>query len=422
MPTPRVTALLVTFCVSVSSLTHAAELDAVLDAALAHDPAIAAAAARADRAGADLTTARGRLLPSVTASGGYTRNQYPGEITVPGSTDAVVIQPVDQLDATFRLDVPLVDGPAIAATLAAARCRDAAFDGRDDDVDAALLQLVRDVHDALAARDAVAASLAALDAQTAVAVQLDQRVSAGTATRLDALRAQSDLARAQEELTSARATAAAAERRVSARTGQPLPDAVPARATPAGDLEAGALASPSVRSAEATLSCRAAQVGEVAAGYAPRLAGFAQERLTNATGFVGEPAVWSAGVQASWTLVDGGSREGRLAAASAARREAEATLAAARQSALDTLADARDELGAATDGLTAATAREAASAEAARLAAERFGLGLATGVEVSLATRDAADAAVNLARARARYAIAVEALRVAAGRPLRGGA
>jgi outer membrane protein TolC len=409
----------------VSALTYAAEptaLDALLEAAVAHDPTIAAAAARADRASADLTTARGRLLPSLTASGGYTRNQFPGEITVPGSADAVVIQPVDQLDATFRLDVPLVDGPAIAATLAAARCRDAADDRETDDVDAALLQLVRDVHDALAARDAVDAAAAALEAQTAVAQQIDQRVGAGTATTLDALRARSDLARAEETLATARATAAAAERRVTARTGQALPAAVPARTTPAGDLDAGALDTAAVRSAEATLACRSAQVGEVAAAYAPRLAGFAQERLTNATGFVGEPAVWSAGVQASWTLVDGGSREGRLAAASAARREAEAGLTQARQAALDALADARGELIAAQSGLAAAGAREAAAREAARVAADRFGLGLATGVEVSLATRDAADAAVNLARARARHAIAVEALRVAAGQSLRGGA
>jgi multidrug efflux system outer membrane protein len=406
-----------------SHLAFATELEEVLAAAIAHDPAIAAALARSDGARADVGVARGRLLPSLTASAGYVRNQYAGEITVPGEADAVVIQPIDQLDATLRLDVPLIDGPAIAATLAAGRCRDAGLQRSEVQVDEALLAVVRDLHDALAAQGAVEAARAGVAAQEEVLGQVSSRSEQGTAIQLDVLRARADLAAATQTLAAARAEAATAARRLAARTGLTgLPEQVPARAAPEGDLLSLALKTPSVVAAERELACRVASYQEVAAAYAPRVAGFAQERLTNATGFVGQPAVWSAGVQATWNLLDGGARESRLAGAAADRREAEATLAQVRQAAVDAVADAIDALTAAREQLDAATARDEASQEAARLSRERLKVGLSTGVEVSLATRDAQDAAVALARARAQVAIAVETLRAAAGLPLQGGA
>src|SRR5690606_7681809 len=56
--------------------------------------------------------ALGRLLPSLTAQGVFTHNQVAAELpagTFPGQTEDLTITPKNQFEATFRLDVPLLD-------------------------------------------------------------------------------------------------------------------------------------------------------------------------------------------------------------------------------------------------------------------------------------------------------------------------
>jgi len=61
----------------------------------------------------DLLAARGRLMPSVTARGIYTHNQYDAKVdfAIPGMTtgQSFTIQPQNQVDGTIELDVPIVD-------------------------------------------------------------------------------------------------------------------------------------------------------------------------------------------------------------------------------------------------------------------------------------------------------------------------
>jgi outer membrane protein TolC len=97
---------------------------------------------------------------------------------------------------------------------------------------------------------------------------------------------------------------------------------------------------------------------------------------------------------------------------------AEATLQEREREALDALADARARLDAAALSLDAARVRRDAAKGAAADAEARFEVGTGDAADVSLALGDALDATVDLARAEARQALAVEALRVAAGQPL----
>src|SRR5690606_32242340 len=61
--------------------------------------------------------ALGRLLPTVTARGSLTHNQYEAALPAgvfPGQTQAIVITPQNQLEGVLQLDIPLVDLAALA--------------------------------------------------------------------------------------------------------------------------------------------------------------------------------------------------------------------------------------------------------------------------------------------------------------------
>jgi outer membrane protein TolC len=395
---------------------RAGGVDELLSAALAHDPALAAAHARAERAATQVGQARSGLLPTLTATAGYTRNQVAAEVALPGQ-DPVVITPIDQLDATLRAELALLDPGAVAATSAAARCRDAAVAREASEVSDALQAVVRSAWDLHTAERSIAVSQAAVDANTALRDDAAARRDAGTGSALDVLRATADLERARESLALSGADRARAARALAARTGS---DALPAdlapRALAQGPLDA--TRAPAVQAAAHDAACRVAERAQQAWGYAPTVSAFAQERLTNAQGFAGRADTWAAGVSLRWSLFDGGAREARVSGAAAAVREAEANARASLQQAIDALAQAHDDRVAAEAALQSAAARRAAAAEALRTAQERYAAGLGAASDVSLAVRDDQDAALAFAQAEARAAVAVEAERAAAGLPL----
>ncbi len=421
---PPFRALFLFVSVSVYSLTfarpaHAGGLDDLLERALSVDPRLAAAQADADAAAARVGGSRAALLPRLSASAGYTRNQYASEVTFPGA-DPVVITPVDQLDASVRLDVPLVDLAAWSTLSASAECRDATEASSAAAVGQALYgvaQAAWDLRSAELARTAAAASVAA---NAALLERARARRDAGTGAELDVLRATGDLARTQGALADADADLDAARRALRARTGvDALPADLVARPPPAGDAAAGALDRPEVVAARATLACRARTRDAARLGLAPSVGAFAQERVSNATGFSGQASSWSAGASLTWTPVDGGRRLAQSAEAAANVRAAEAALAQREQEAVDGLADANARLAAARVTLTAARDRQAAADAAATDARTRFEVGTGAAVDVSRSVDEALAAAIALARAEARHALAVETLRLAAGRPLR---
>jgi outer membrane protein TolC len=411
--------------VSVSALTglpaRAAEhpLDPLLRAAWAQDPSIAQALAGAEAQGGAVGTARAALLPRVQASGGYTRNAFAAEITQPGETDPIVITPLDQWDATLRLDLPLVDAGAWAELASARACADSATATAEAQVRAALRATVEAAWSVETARAALAAAEAAEATQQALAARAAARAREGTAAAADAAQAAADHAAATAATATAAADLDAAARALEARTGRRAPDApLAARPLPDGDLAAAAQARPELRAARDTLRCRTAAQGAARADLAPTLGAFAQERFTNATGFIGEVAVWSAGAQFAWSPVEGGRRAAALGTAAAERRAAEAALAAQTRAAEDALADARARVAPATAAAAAARAQAAAAATTAADAAARLQAGTGSAADAARAVEAARRAAVEAARAEARAALAVEDLRLAAGLPL----
>ncbi len=417
--TTRWPAVALSLLISVATLTNAraAGLESVLARAAMEDPAIAEARAAADRAAADVVIARAALLPSVDAAASYTRNQVAAEVAVPGG-DPLVVQPLDQLDASVEARLTLVDGGAWSALTAAGRCRDAAADRAEDAVNRALLEVARLAWDARAAALAVEVARSSLAASEAVRDRALARREAGAGSVLDALRAEADVQGARESLALAEAEAAAVGRALAARAGTPE---VPADLAPRPFDGGGDAVAAAARAAAADAACRDARLAQQRWTYAPTVGAFARERLTNATGFADRPDQWAAGVDARFTLFAGGARAGRVAAAAADAREAEARARRIASEVEVSLADALGDQAAARAALEAATARRAAAAEALRVASERYEAGTGPALDVSAALRDDRDAALAQVRAESRFAVAAERARAAAGEPLVGG-
>ena len=87
-----------------------------LEAAKGHAHALGISRAQLEEQRAQVDQALAGLTPVLQLVGGYTRNQYAASFTAPaqffggptGVSETIVITPVDQLNATIGLSVPLV--------------------------------------------------------------------------------------------------------------------------------------------------------------------------------------------------------------------------------------------------------------------------------------------------------------------------
>jgi outer membrane protein TolC len=405
-------------------LATAATLDAFLASAVEHNADLAVAEAQAAQSSAAVAIARSALLPSLSGTATYSLNQREVIATLPdgaGGTRSLTITPKNQVDGTVRLTVPLLAGAGVAQTAAAAARRDggeASLAGARDQI---LVQVIQAYYDALVATradEAAAASLAAAEQTLAIARARHEVAATGL---LDLKRAEADHARARQSRIAAGQLRADASRTLKTISGlDASPQSAEPRAIPSGDLVVTALER-NVSVITARTNVRAAKATQAAAvwAYAPVISGFAQERVTNATGFVGGAANWQAGAQLNWTLLDGFGREARISQASAALREAEARLLDTELTVGDQVASARESVDSAAAALDAAKAGAAASEVAHQIAEARFEAGDLDAAQIAVARRDALDAAVNLARAEANRAMAVERLRLVIGEPVR---
>ncbi|HZN93928.1 MAG TPA: TolC family protein, partial [Myxococcales bacterium] len=126
---PLLFLLLSAAAISLPAHAGAGELETYLRAALQRSPAVQSARMGAQVARAQQTGARSRLLPSLGASGSYTRNERAVTVPLGGAATTqqgltseappVVITPLNQLDLNLSLDVPLFDGAAFARSAAA---------------------------------------------------------------------------------------------------------------------------------------------------------------------------------------------------------------------------------------------------------------------------------------------------------------
>jgi outer membrane protein TolC len=366
-----------------------------------------------------------KLAPSLTAQGSYTRNQRAAETTIPatpaGPAQTITITPLDQLDASIALNVPIIDvgnWQRIGAAEAIASAAKVRAEATGLDVDKVV---TRAFYQVVAADASMGAAKRALDAANDNLAVVSQRLGAGTASELDTERAKAEVERARQTMASAQMSYAVAKRSLQTASGvTPADGGMPSledslvEEGPLASLEPSVERLPSVRAAK--LETRAAEKNASAAWGAlvPTVTGTAVERFSNATGFGGSVASWALSLNAQWTLdasVYFTARAQSAATSVAVARERRATLTAR-----DEIHNAWQQVRTQIATARAARAQLDASNKTAKLVRERYKVGAATQLEVTLADRDALSADMARIQALADLAYARALLRIDTGR------
>jgi outer membrane protein TolC len=389
------------------------------------------AALTATQQDGDALAALGRTLPSGTARFVYTHNQFEakidpnqlaGGLMVPGA-EPLVIQPSNQLDAYFELDVPVIDVAGWARTSAARKSvRAAEKTARATALDVEK-QVARQYYQLVGAGALRQAGQRTLDAAEQSLALTRERESSGVATALDIDRASAEIERARQSISDAELTQELSRRALRTLTGIEANEGVPSAEDDLHDepplatwealsqRDAPTIASSAELRRSADASALAAKLSLL-----PTISASVQEHLTNAPGFFGQNSIWLFNASASLRLdvTTFGTIQSQNAAAAIARVREDA----ARQRALDQVDESWLRVHNGIVKSRAARAEALASRSAVARARERYQAGAATQLELVQAERDAFSADVARIQADADLSYARAALRLDAGRSL----
>ncbi|MBM4359054.1 MAG: TolC family protein [Deltaproteobacteria bacterium] len=363
----------------------------------------------AEQRGHEVDGALGRVLPSLSVSAGYTRNQLEVSVSRPGGgggVESAIISPLDQVDASVTLRVPLIDVGAwrrlgaARETEAAAKLRVAAT---DHDTDAEIARLYYTIVGATWLRDATQKSLEAAEKNLAVIVH---RREAERALETDVLRARAEVERARSQLADAERLLRSGGRALWLATGLEATPGAPALtpgptqlAAKPGELATKILATPVVRAAEHDVTAAEKSRSAAWAALFPTLGASATERLTNATGFAGRNALYNVQLTATFNLDYATVAQARAAETGAALARSRAERA--RRVQQDLAEDAASRVETEAVRLAAATVEERAAAAVVMALRERLAAGTAMLHEVVQAERDALSATATRIQAAA---------------------
>jgi len=369
-------------------------------------PSVMAVRARVDGAEDEVTVVRAQRLPGLELEGDLTHFEEP-----------MIVAPLHSFDRTTapRFDETLVQGRlAMAYTVYDGGARSDRIDGAEAMLrgtrqarratEMELLQLVAGAYvDLVTARAVYDAAAARTDALGEELDRAQRQVDAGTAPRVQLLRASASLQDARAEREGAASRVGLAERNLARIMGVD-PSTVEGRPLAGLQLRdpeessGPSETSPAVEGAEQRVRAAEARLSAERAGRLPRLdAGAA---LLDFGTLTGEHVLeWQAGLQLSWPLFTGGARSASVRAAEAGLREARAELAAAElevSASEDAARSAVTEADARIEALEAAVAQWA---EVARI--EALALDAGSGVQSDLLRAQA-----GLFQARAHLAAA----------------
>jgi len=246
------------------------------------------------------------------------------------------------------------------------------------------------------------------------------RVKAGVSAQLDVTRAQATLAQAQAALAGAKAATAQARRTLSAAIGQTeLVDGEPGFPTepdfarkPLAELEAMALAHPSLKAVEAQVEQAGAVRQAARASGNPDLSVDASYGL-RARDFVGAPN-WSAGVTMNWPLFTPAVNS-QVRAAEGQEASVKANLQSRRLEVLRDVDNAYLALAGAKERVPAAKAALDAARANQKQAQGRYRAGVGSIIEVADAQALVATAHADWVRAQTSFHLAIADLQRAMG-------
>lgn len=365
--------------------------------------------------------ALGKLLPSLSVRGVYTRNQDETSVRVPGAAEPLVITPQNQFDAIFQVDVPVLDLAAYhryqqAQYLAGAAELQRALIG------AQLDQAVTRFYYAFVGSSAL---VQASERSLAIAKEnlqfIATRYQLGVASELDQERARANVERARQERTDAEFVRLTAGRGLETLTGM-----TPAAVTtyPVDDLHSESPL-PTWLSVDETPELRvqaafaaAARAGKKAAnsGFLPVLSANAQERITNATGFSGRADSYTLQAVLSWRLDYASYKTAQAQAVASEGQQLRSQRV--RRTVEDAIFDAYHRVKSGIAKSASARAQAESSRKAEALALERYKAGTLTQLDVTQSQRDAFQAETARIQADADLAYARALLRIVSGKPL----
>lgn len=365
------------------------------------------------------------LAPTVTSSGGYTKQRYSNALNVAAFGREQELYDAG-FDATWELDLFGRVRRGVEARHAEVQSAEATL--RDAQV-IVTAEVTRTYFELRGAQNQLAVARRNVDNQQETLKLTSVRLDAGRGTELDTSRAQAQLSTTLASVSPLEAAVARDIHKLSVLTGRE-PNALTADLAPTQDLPAlpGVAAvgnpadllrrRPDIRVAERSLAASTARIGVAIGDLFPKVS------FTGTVGYVAGSSggLGDRGTDAytiapgiSWAALDLGRVQARIAGARAGN---EAALARYEQTVLRALEDAEDAL------VTHARARErlahvevaaASSATAARLANLRFQSGLVDFLQVLDAERTQLEAEDRLAQSRTEAATSLIAVYKALG-------
>ncbi|WP_219209616.1 efflux transporter outer membrane subunit [Variovorax boronicumulans] len=340
-----------------------AELNALADRVQVSNQNIAAAVASYAQASALVRQQRAGLLPSVSLTGGASRNGNRDAGTASGSANAT-------LGADWAPDVWGRLGQAVDSAQAQAQASEA-------DLASARLSALGTLasnYFSLREADAELALLAeTLDGYERALTIARNRYEAGIAAQSDVLQAQTTLVNTRAERVALQRTRDTLEHAIAVLVGAaPADFRIPVAATwtptvpsvPLGVPSTLLQRRPDIASAERAVAAANAQIGVERAAYYPSLSlsaslGRSSSRVSDL--FSASNTLWALGLSAAQVIFDGGAIDARVDSAKAAR---EAAVARYRQTVLTAFQGVEDQLTATASLAQQEALRREASAAA----------------------------------------------------------
>ena len=401
--------------------TRTVTLREAVQIALRSNPSLREARAQVSVARSERLQARGSFLPDLSLAYGMNRSSTgrldPTGQSITNTSNALQLEgSLDLFTGLRRFRDLDVAGRRVEAE--EARTREARW--------RAVLDVKRAWLDAVARRQLVGVREGRVDRQRRQLEFVRERVARGKATHSDSLRARVQLNDARVALVNARNDARAATFALAEAMGLREPVAPASGATleaeplrmGRGELMAVAVrASPALEAAEAATRAAEARVSASRSSYLPDLTlsgGYAWRSES----FPPDQRSWSWSLNASYPLFNGFRREAEVdraqAEANAARsRRVQEELALRSQ-----VDDAYNRVEAARANIRLAEENVELGREDLRVTRERYGLGLATIVDLQAAETGLAEAEVELVQRRFDHRVAVARLEALLGRDL----
>jgi outer membrane protein TolC len=253
------------------------------------------------------------------------------------------------------------------------------------------------------------------------------RVEAGVAPGFDVIRAEAEVANANDGLVAARAAVekalAALKTLLSIEVTRPvvLQASEPGEyveVEPSEQIKTALSQRPEVAISEKAVQLADAAIGLARAGTKPSLDMFASFQKQSEKGFGGHDWNWALGVQASKFIFDNGLTRAAVEEAMAKKAQAEEALKQVQEGIALEVYQACVSLNEARERITAAEKAVAQAEEAMRIADLRYREGVAPAVEVTDARLALVSARANLVNARFAYERAKVELAYAIGTPI----